>query len=320
MPRTIISIDDLTGDEIDRILERTRLFEQTGAAPSGLPRLVGLVFGEASLRTRVGFAAAATKLGWGFVDVFERRHSPTSMPESWEDTLRTLSGYVDVLVVRPGESLPRTVVVANSRVPYINAGGVGQGGEHPTQALIDLYAIERMRGSLSDLTVAICGDLRMRAVQSLLRLFTRRQPRRVIGITVPGLRSPGDVPDGPAVEFREPWQVEDVDVLYVAGIPHLAISEPQRALLRITADTMNHLGPDAIVLSPMPVIDEIDGEARRDPRVRMFEQSDLGLFVRMAVLWEVRDDGSQSLPANQGLWSRPGLGSEVEAHGIEKIG
>ena len=81
-----------------------------------------------------------------------------------------------------------------------------------------------------------------------------------------------------------PWDVDDVDVLYVAGIPHGALDEPRRARLRVDRKALAALPPDAVVLSPMPVIDEIASTARSDPRIGMFRQSDDALFVRMALI------------------------------------
>ncbi|HWN60502.1 MAG TPA: hypothetical protein VNO25_07500, partial [Streptosporangiaceae bacterium] len=163
---------------------------------------------------------------------------------------------------------------------FLNGGDTGACGEHPSQALIDLYAIEQACGPVSELTVAICGDLRMRAVRSLVRLLARFPPRHLVTISDPRL---ADGPEGIA-EHRVPWDVGDVDVLYVAGIPHGALDEPGRARLRVDRKALAALPPDAVVLSPMPVIDEIASTARSDPRIGMFRQSDDALFVRMALI------------------------------------
>jgi len=241
---------------------------------------VGLLFLEGSLRTRVGFAAAAARLGGQFIDVAERRANAAAMPEGWADTLRVVSGNVDLIVARPGRQLDleqlRPLLVSS----FLNGGDVGRRSEHPSQALIDLYAIERTRGPVSQLTVAICGDLRMRAVRSLVRLFARFPPRRLVTISDSRLCDPTEV----TAEQRAPWDIGDVDVLYVAGIPHGALDEPGRARLRVDRKTLAALPHDAVVLSPMPVIDEIATTARSDPRIRMFQQSDDALFVRMALI------------------------------------
>lgn len=289
MPKHLLSIDDLTDTEIDRILARASGFE-AGAEPiDRARRVVGLLFGQTSLRTRVGFASAANRLDWNTIDIFERRHDPTSIVESWADTLRTLSGYLDVLVGRPGENLDRDLLTENLTIPYVNGGSVGPDAEHPSQALIDLYSIEADAGPIADLGIAICGDLRMRAAHSLLRLLRRRRPRDVALITVPTLNDPSAL-SGPLRDigrYRDPWDLKGIDVLYVVGIPHQAIPESVRDTLRVTTGTMERLPDEAVVLSPLPVVDEIDADARLDARIRMYQQSDRGLYVRMAVLEHV---------------------------------
>jgi aspartate carbamoyltransferase catalytic subunit len=254
---------------------------RAGAAPElDRPPLVGLLFLETSLRTRVGFAAAAARLGGQSIDIAERRASAVAMPEGWADTLRVVSGNVDLVVARLGRELDSSQLRQLLISSFVNGGDVGSGSEHPSQALIDLYAIEQARGPVSQLTVAICGDLRMRAARSLVRLFARFAPLRLLQISDPRLSDGAES----SAEHRAPWELGDVDVLYVVGIPHGALDEPGRARLRVDRRALDALPRDAVVLSPMPVIDEIAMNARSDPRVRMFQQSDDAVFVRMALI------------------------------------
>jgi aspartate carbamoyltransferase catalytic subunit len=280
----IVGVDDLGTEEIRHILSRAAGLRAGASSELARPPLVGLLFLETSLRTRVGFAAAAARLGGQSVDVAERRGDAAAPPEGWADTLRVVSGNVDLVVARPGRPLDAAAQLDPLLVSsFLNGGDTGRRGEHPSQALIDLYAIEQARGPVSELTVAICGDLRMRAVRSLLRLFARFPPRHLVAISDPRLAAGADAGGLPA-EQRKPWDVDDVDVLYVAGIPHGALDEPGRARLRVDRKALAALRPDAVVLSPMPVIDEIASTARSDPRIRMFQQSDDALFVRMALI------------------------------------
>jgi aspartate carbamoyltransferase catalytic subunit len=276
----IVGVHDLGTEEIRLILSRATDLRAGAATRLSRPPLVGLLFLETSLRTRVGFAAAAARLGGQSIDIAERRGNTVAVPEGWADTLRVVSGNVDLVVARPGRPLEapqlRPLLVSG----FLNGGDAGPCGEHPSQALIDLYAIEQAHGPVAQLTVAICGDLRMRAVRSLVRLFARFPPRRLVAISDPRL---GDGADGIA-EHRTPWDVDDVDVLYVAGMPHGALDEPGRARLRVDRKALAALPSGAVVLSPMPVIDEIATTARSDPRIRMFQQSDDALFVRMALI------------------------------------
>jgi aspartate carbamoyltransferase catalytic subunit len=278
--RIIVKVDDLRTEEIRDVLTRANALRAGAATRLSRPPLVGLLFLEASLRTRVGFAAAAARLGGQSIDIAERRGSAVAMPEGWADTLRVVSGNVDLIVARPGRQLDPSQLRPLLVCGFLNGGDVGSRAEHPSQALIDLHAIERTRGPVSQLTIAICGDLRMRAVRSLVRLFARFPPRQLVTISDPRLHDA----TGITAEHRAPWDIGDVDVLYVAGIPHGALDEPGRARLRVDRKALAALPGDAVVLSPMPVIDEIATTARSDPRIRMFQQSDDALFVRMALI------------------------------------
>jgi aspartate carbamoyltransferase catalytic subunit len=244
---------------------------------------VGLAFFEASLRTRVGFAAASARLGMVPIEIASVRSSPISMAESVKDTLRVFAGYSDIIVTRLSEPFPAAERLA---VPLLNAGDRGPDAEHPSQALIDLFALQESFGSVDLLTIALCGDLRMRAARSLLLLLSQRRPKRLLLITEApltyGFVLPGDLAD--ITEFRTLDDLTDVEVLYVVGIPYGALEESGRQRLRITRRSINSLPSNAVVLSPLPVIDELERDALTHPSVRVFQQSDDGLFVRMAIL------------------------------------
>jgi aspartate carbamoyltransferase catalytic subunit len=281
--RHLLSVDDLSNSDIDVILDQARAFAASSLSIDSQRRVLGLLFLEESLRTRVGFGSAAIRLGWSPQTIDTLRVGPTSMAESWSDTIRTLSGLVDAMVIRPAMPIDRAAITTNSDVPVINGGDRGPLAEHPSQALIDMYAIEREWGAIANCTVALCGDLRMRSARSLLKLFARRSPHRIVAITSDQL-----IPDDALhLERREPWELHGVDVLYVVGIPHEALPLDERARLLIDTSALRQLPPEAIVLSPMPVIDELSPEAKLDSRIKLFEQNRASIAVRMAVLTHV---------------------------------
>jgi aspartate carbamoyltransferase catalytic subunit len=252
--------------------------------------VTGLWFLAGSLRTQVGFAVATARLGGTPITVGAARDAPEmTHAESFADTLRALGGMVDLIVVRPEQPLDRALVRAVSPVPVINGGDPG--GEHPTQALIDLFAMERLAGPAGELHVGICGDLTLRATRSLLSLLSRLPPRRLTLIAPPGRRDHGvtlSAALASRTDLREKADFSDLDVLLLPGLPEGRgagrLGEAERAAYALTAWTSGALGPEAVVLSPMPIIDEISDDLRDDRRVRMFEQSDLAVQVRMAVL------------------------------------
>lgn len=230
-------------------------------------------------------------MGWQSVEVNSVRASRVSSPESWEDTIRTVAGYSDAIVTRPAKQLDRKDSDLIAPCPLINGGEVGIGAHHPTQALIDLFAMEELVGPVETITLGVVGDPTMRAAHSLLALLTKRPPARLIIHADPEhLREftlPPELKD--RTEYGSWADLRSVRVLYLAGIPHGCLPLERREVLLLTAERAGHLASDCVLLSPMPVIDELAPEVRRDRRNRMFAQSDWGLYVRMAILSYVAD-------------------------------
>jgi aspartate carbamoyltransferase catalytic subunit len=196
---------------------------------------------------------------------------------------------VDAVVVRVPFPLERQAVAAASVSPVVNGGDGNQ--EHPTQALIDLLAMEEEQGPIGELRLGLCGDLRSRATRSLLKLLDRFPPQSLTLQAPPGRDDPG-VRLGCLLSARTSFQPEahfgEMDILYMVGLPEGAgashLGSEQRAAFALTVQRLRELPKDAVVLSAMPVIDEIAPEAWGDRRVRIFAQSDHGVFVRAAVL------------------------------------
>ena len=281
----LLSAASLEQTEIASILARSDEL-RSGAAPIGPSHQLGLLFFEPSLRTRTGFTAAAHRLGWpNPIEVLERRSSEVSMPESAGDTVAVLSAYVDALVVRAHRPIDELESHVSAGVGLVNAGDRGPAAEHPTQALIDVFAMEHLVGPISSLRVVLCGDLRMRAARSLLRLFVRCPPAELLLVTDPALEEGLELPDGLDHQITDTWRdVSEVDALHAIGIPHGAVGEDVRTRLRVDGVVLTRLNARGRVFSPMPVIDEIAQSVRDDHRMAYLAQSALGLAVRMAVL------------------------------------
>jgi aspartate carbamoyltransferase catalytic subunit len=215
-----------------------------------------------------------------------------STEESFDDTLRTASGMLDAIVVRTSTPLNPSAVEKWARCPVINAGDGSN--EHPTQALIDLYAMTELRGPIGQLHVAIIGDATMRSVKSLVGLLQRFCPAKLT-IVSPVERSwNGSAIGAPLVDrlsFSDDIDLRDVDVVYMAGLAPGAgsrlVTKDRRGDFSLTAELLSLLPSTSIVVSPMPVIDEITAEARLDARVKMFEESDMSVSMRMAILEHV---------------------------------
>jgi aspartate carbamoyltransferase catalytic subunit len=291
--RHVLAVSDLSEADVDRVVQRAADLA-AGASPDRRRPLIATMFLSSSVRTRVGFSAAAARLGGSVVDASELRFGPEmSTSESFEDAVRVVSGMVDAIVVRVPFPLDRDTVARVAQCPVVNAGD--EGGEHPSQALVDLAAVQRYAGPVDGLRVGLCGDLGMRAVSSLLRLLERRPPA-ALRLMAPAGRGPR-VDLGRLAGLAEPSPVrfDGLDVLYLPGLPERgpggALDREQRAAYALTGARLAELDAGAVVLSPLPVIDEIDDVARADERVRMFEQSDHGVHVRAALLELVLDDG-----------------------------
>jgi len=283
--RHLISVDDLELSEFDAIVETAQRFRDDDLQPRSIPsRVTATLFGSSSLRTRAGFETAAHRLGWSVVSVGDYRYDPSmSAAESIEDTIRTLSGMVDSLVVRAPVDLGTVVATAQPTCPILCGGDLQN---HPTQALIDIASIRALRGSERNLRIALYGDLTMRAAASLLAYFARQPPAELRLIAPRGREAvlTADLD----VTYGGPDDVDDIDVLYVVGLPlernGVALDTAARAPYVIAESQLRRLPAEAIILSPLPVVDELSNEARSDPRLRIWEQNELSISVRMASL------------------------------------
>lgn len=254
---------------------------------------VGLLFLEQSLRTRMGFETAAASIGATCSVTEELRQSLVmGKPESIEDTVRSISGWFDALIVRHTSAQGIRAVAEMSSAPVINAGNGNE--EHPTQALVDLFAISEFRGSLDNIRLGIVGDLDgMRTAHSLALALSSIGSGYVRLVHPDGLSLPPNcearlVASGWTVEHSPTLSVSDLEVVYMAGLPAATsvgtISPETQTSLRLTLEKASELAPDAVVLSPLPRVDEIETAVDDLKQSRYFEQSELGIWVRAAIL------------------------------------
>jgi aspartate carbamoyltransferase catalytic subunit len=291
--RHLGSISDLTADEVIGILDRAEEL-RTGALPrSHVGRVLTLAFFQASTRTRIGFASAGIRSGFGAVDLWaERYEASMSSPESLSDTIRVVSAYSDVLVLRHPSSDSWATAITAVRCPVIN-GGCGD-GEHPTQSLVDMFAIRRATGRLDSLNVGIVGDVQSsRSAHSLMRglakfganEFRLMGPAKRVDAGVAALWA-GD--GAKRVTVLHDLDLRGLDVLYVAGLPEGSgpsrLNVAERARFSITPSRLRVFPDSGVLLCPLPIVDEIDRRNDVDQRARYFDQSDDGMWTRMAVL------------------------------------
>ncbi len=286
-------LDDL-GYVFDVAEEFRLMVKRVGSLDICKGNILANLFYEPSTRTSSSFLAAIQRLGGTAIPINEVRYSSVSKGESLPDTIRTLEAYADVIVLRHPEVGAAALAAQYARKPIINAGdGVG---EHPTQALLDLFTILQERGRIDGLTVTMLGDLKYgRTVHSLAKLLSLfkvkmnyvspeilRMPADLIGeLTGKGMRQ---------AEYTELDDVlTDTDILYVTRIQKERFADPAeyesvKGCYIITPETMAQAKRDMVLMHPLPRVGEIAMEVDSDPRAAYFRQMEYGVFVRMALL------------------------------------
>ncbi len=281
----LCSINDLSDDEVHAILDTA---EDMALSPRGhATRMAGSVvctaFFEPSTRTRLSFESAAHRLGAGIIGFADGKTTSSTKGETLEDTIRVLSGYADLLVMRHPETGAAQQAAQVSDIPVINAGDGS--GEHPTQTLLDLFTMRRQLGDFNGKTVAVIGDLRYgRTVHSLVPAL-RRLGASVVAVPAPGLEYPGD--EAQQVDLEQ--AAAEADVLYVTRVQRERFANPEEAnaasgALHVDAELLRRTGSKAIVMHPLPRVDEIAKDVDSLPSAKYFEQAWNGVPVRMAVL------------------------------------
>lgn len=278
--------------------ERSVLRRYTG-------RMLFNVFYEPSTRTRMSFASAAQHLGLHVVDTENARDFSSAIKgESLEDTIRVLCQYCpDMIVLRHFETGAAERAAQVSSVPIINAGD-GR-GQHPTQALLDLYTIQQAHGRVDGLTVLVGGDLANgRTVRSLVYLLTKYQHVKIVFVAPPQLRMGDDLKKyltRKGVSFHE--EADLAQVLPLADVVYWTRIQKERLVdvsydevsnyYRIGTPELALMKPTAIIMHPLPRVQEITTDVDRDPRALYFRQAGNGMFIRMAVI-EALLEGSLS--------------------------
>lgn len=295
----ILSVDQFERESLSYIFTRTEemaeMAEQVGACDLLAGYTLACVFYEPSTRTSASFIAAMERLGGRIIPITQGiQYSSVSKGESLVDTMLTLEKYCDVIVLRHPEIGSAAKAAKYASVPIINAGDGA--GEHPTQALLDLYTIRKELGRIDGLRVAMAGDLRYgRTVHSLTKLLMSYDVS-LRYVSPDTLRLPLNLMNdliNQGKDVRESDKVEniisDVDVLYVTRIQKerfsdLAQYEEVKDYFEITPEVMEQARERMIVMHPLPRVGEIHYNVDKDPRAAYFRQVRNGMLVRMALL------------------------------------
>jgi len=287
---------DFSLDEQNRLLTLAqRIMEspaEHGQRMGG--RIMASLFFEPSTRTRLSFESAMLRLGGQVIGFSEAASSSAAKGESLSDTIRVVSRYADLLVMRHPKEGAALVASQASVVPVINAGDGGR--EHPTQTLTDLLTILSIKGEIKGLTVGCCGDLKYgRTVHSLVKNLSRLGVSFVF-ISPEELRIPDSLRaflDENNLQYTETRHMEEamphLDVLYMTRVQRERFDSEQdylrlKDMYILDANKLKSAKPDLCVLHPLPRVNEITPEVDDDPRAAYFEQARCGVFARMALL------------------------------------
>ena len=296
--RNLIQPEDFSVKEIDEILN---LAEDIMKNPSAYSRvcegkIMATLFYEPSTRTRLSFEAAMKRLGGEIIGFSEPNSSSVAKGESLADTMRVVSGYVDIIVMRHPVAGVAAEAIKYTSVPFINAGDGGN--QHPTQTLTDLLTIKSLKGTLNNHTIGLCGDLKNgRTVQSLIAAMSRYEGTEFILISPKELVIPEyireEILKRNNISFREVENIEDVidelDILYMTRIQkERFFNEEEYLRLKdsyiLDNEKMAKAKDDMIVMHPLPRVNEIATEVDEDKRAVYFKQAEYGMYVRMALI------------------------------------
>ena len=294
----ILSVKQFRHRDLDIIFDVARdmreMVDRQGAVDILKGKLLSNLFYEPSTRTSSSFAAATQRLGGNVIQINNVTFSSVSKGEELRDTIRSMGSYSDAIVLRHPDEGSADIAAEVSEKPIINAGdGIG---EHPTQALLDIFTIVEELGTIDGLTVTMLGDLKYgRTVHSLAKLLALYDVK--LNFVAPDLlKAPTALVDsliesgvGPCKHVDLDSIISETDVLYVTRVQQerfvdQSVYEKVNRSYAVNVDTMDIAKERMIVMHPLPRVDEISRAVDEDPRAAYFRQMEYGMYVRMALL------------------------------------
>jgi len=292
--RSLVSIDDLSTDEILKILDLAVGFEKNPVQKLLDEKVIATLFFEPSTRTRLSFESAINRLGGKIVGFAEASSSSVSKGETLHDTIRMVSNYSDLIVMRhPVEGSARYASEISS-VPIINAGdGANQ---HPTQTLLDMYSIRKTQGTLDGLNIFMVGDLKYgRTVHSLMMAMSRWNTTFNF-ISPDELKMPDEFKlylENLGLKYYEHSDFTDIisraDIIYMTRVQKERFSDPieyekVKNVYVLKNSMLANTKPNMRILHPLPRVNEIHTDVDSNPKAYYFEQALNGVYTRQAIL------------------------------------
>ena len=296
--RNLIQPEDFSVREIDEILN---LAEEIMKNPSAYSRvcegkLMATLFYEPSTRTRLSFEAAMKRLGGEIIGFSEPNPSSVSKGESLADTMRVVSGYVDVIVMRHPIAGAAEEAINYTSVPFINAGDGGN--QHPTQTLTDLLTIKSLKGTLNNHTIGLCRDLKYgRTVHSLVKAMIRYENNKFVFISPEELKMPNYIKEKiKSYSYYETTKLDEslnkLDLLYMTRVQQERFADKEeyerlKDTYILDKEKMEHANKKMLVMHPLPRVNEISTDIDSDKRAVYFKQATYGMYVRMALIMKL---------------------------------
>lgn len=293
--QSLVSIDDITKEEMLQLLERARYFESNPNSKFLDGKVVATLFFEPSTRTRLSFETAVNRLGGRVIGFSDASTSSTSKGETLKDTIKMVSNYADLIVMRHFLEGAARYASEITDIPVVNAGdGANQ---HPSQTMLDLYSILKTQGRLENLTITMVGDLKYgRTVHSLLMALRFFKPvfnfvsSKELAMPVEYL----EVCRREGIEFHEYRDfsqevIDSSDIIYMTRVQRERFSdvmeyEKVKNLYTLHNAMLDTSKPNLRILHPLPRVNEIDRDVDDNPKAYYFEQARNGVFARQAII------------------------------------
>ena len=296
--RDIINGYDFTNQELCHIMDTAMIYEKrvkSGEAIKDLEgMLVATLFFEPSTRTRLSFNSAIQRVGASTIDLGNASVSSQAKGETWQDTLRTVDGYVDAIVMRhpvAGSAIEAADIAVH---PLINGGDGSR--QHPTQALLDIYTIRKETGHLGGQTITFLGDLKYGRTVHSLGYFMQQFGNKMIFASPEELKMPEEITKelrDKGAEIEETTDVKDAlsrsDLVYVTRVqrerfPDEASYEAVKGSYILDNELLSYAKKGITIMHPLPRVDEIAVEVDSYEGAAYFRQAHNGMYVRMALL------------------------------------
>lgn len=292
---SLVSISDIDRDEILRLLDRAASFEANPNRRLLEGKVVATLFFEPSTRTRLSFETAVNRLGGRVIGFSDAATSSSSKGETLKDTIKMVSNYVDLIIMRHYLEGAARYATEVTETPIINAGDGAH--QHPSQTMLDLYSIRKTQGRLEDLTITLVGDLKYgRTVHSLIMAMKYFNPTFRF-VACDALQMPPEYKDfcrQSGIKFTEHTDfsadvINSSDIIYMTRVQRERFAdigeyEQVKDLYNLNASMLAGAKPTMRILHPLPRVGEISQDVDDDPHAYYFEQARNGLFVRQALI------------------------------------